>query len=588
MIDDAECGPYSASCDTLRIAHLQAPNISVIATEKGGHVSEQLSPRSEAEFFFISESEGRVEEAYVVVSPSQYFEGNDGLWSTFAMRVGNPPQNVRFLPGTTSTSALVVLPEGCLGASTECESTRGGIFKTNQSSTWSDVGIYGLGFENNLGYTDNGRFGYDTISLGYQGSGNPTINHTIVAGIAGSNFWFGQLGLSPQPTNFTDLNNPKPSFMMLLKQQNQIPSLSYSYTAGAKYRLKEVLGSLVLGGYDASRSRSSDLSFRFASDQSRDLTVGLQGLFTNATGANTSLINAGINIFIDSSIAELWLPLDVCTAFEAAFGLTFNSTAGLYLVNDTLHSQLLTQNPTVTFKIGDMATGGATVDIVLPYQSFDLKASFPVVAGNSSRYFPLRRAANDTQYTLGRTFLQEAHLIVDYERKNFSVYPCTWEVNSPERIVTIPPLRATDNSTMSSIDGAPKRHGFSQKKIAGIVIGILAIISILAATTWFFLIHKRRDDPNNDASAHSSIEVVIIDQQATTEVEGEAKYEAEGDARFDPLAEMEPQDTFEAEGNFKFLPGEVMGVLPIYELEGSSVEETYVEYPLDLKEGNWI
>jgi hypothetical protein len=27
---------------------------------------------------------------------------------------------------------------------------------------------------------------------------------------------------------------------------------------------------------------------------------------------------------------------------------------------------------------------------------------------NQTRYFPLQRAANDTQYTLGRTFLQEA------------------------------------------------------------------------------------------------------------------------------------------------------------------------------------
>jgi hypothetical protein len=376
--------------------------------------------------------------------------------------------------------------------------------------------------------------------------------------------------------------------MMLLKQQNQIPSLSYSYTAGAKYRLKEVLGSLVLGGYDASRSKSSGLSFSFASDLSRDLTVGLQGLSTNVTGANTSLMNAGINIFIDSSIAELWLPLDVCKAFEAAFGLTFNSTAGLYLVNDTLHSQLVAQNPTVTFKIGDTATGGATTDIVLPYQSFDLKASFPVVAGNSSRYFPLRRAANDTQYTLGRTFLQEAHIIIDYERKNFSVNPCIWEANSPERIIAIPRLRAVDHTTASSNDGVSKPHGFSQKKVAGIVVGLLAIISILAASSWFFLIHKRRDDSDNDASAHGSIEVVIVDQQTMTEVEGQAKYEAEGDARFDPLAEMEPQDTFEAEGNFKFLPGEVMGVLPIYELEGSSAEEAYLEYPLDLKEGNWI
>jgi hypothetical protein len=38
---------------------------------------------------------------------------------------------------------------------------RGGIFNINASSTWSNIGIYGLGFENNLGYTDAGQFGFD-------------------------------------------------------------------------------------------------------------------------------------------------------------------------------------------------------------------------------------------------------------------------------------------------------------------------------------------------------------------------------------------------------------------------------------------
>jgi len=43
----------------------------------------------------------------------------------------------------------------------------------------------------------------------------------------------------------------------------------------------------------------------------------------------------------------------------------------------------------------------------LPYAAFDLVADYPLVI-DSSRYFPLMRAANESQYTLGRTFLQEA------------------------------------------------------------------------------------------------------------------------------------------------------------------------------------
>ncbi len=77
------------------------------------------------------------------------------------------------------------------------------------------------------------------------------------------------------------------------------------------------------------------------------------------------------------------------------------------MVDDALHQSLLASNPNFTFTIADSTHGGAPVDIVLPYASFDLEATFPYVP-NNTRYFPIQRAANETQYTLGRTFLQEA------------------------------------------------------------------------------------------------------------------------------------------------------------------------------------
>lgn len=94
-------------------------------------------------------------------------------------------------------------------------------------------------------------------------------------------------------------------------------------------------------------------------------------------------------------------------AFENAFGLTWNATSELYLVNDTLHAILQASNINITFTLGVGKTGGDTVDITLPYASFDLRATPPLVQ-NTTSYFPLKRAANSTQYTLGRAFLQEA------------------------------------------------------------------------------------------------------------------------------------------------------------------------------------
>jgi hypothetical protein len=63
----------------------------------------------------------------------------------------------------------------------------------------------------------------------------------------------------------------------------------------------------------------------------------------------------------------------------------------------------------VKFQLGVTPKGGPSVDIVLPYAAFDLEASYPLVR-HPTRYFPLKRAANDSQYTLGRAFLQEAYV----------------------------------------------------------------------------------------------------------------------------------------------------------------------------------
>lgn len=143
-----------------------------------------------------------------------------------------------------------------------------------------------------------------------------------------------------------------------------------------------------------------------ADDVTRDLVVGLQSISYSGSTSATLLSNS-INIMIDSTDPNLWLPPDVCGAFEKAFGLTLDQTSGLYLVNDTHRDALLNSNAQVTFRLSDVKAGGDTVTVVLPYAAFDLTAGNPLVE-NTTHYFPLKRANNSTQYTLGRTFLQEA------------------------------------------------------------------------------------------------------------------------------------------------------------------------------------
>lgn len=179
--------------------------------------------------------------------------------------------------------------------------------------------------------------------------------------------------------------------------------------------LKQALGSLTLGGYDSSRFVPSNLSFDLAPETSRDLVVGIQSITANSPFGptdSTSLLPSPILSFIDSTVPQIWLPLDACEAFEQAFGLRWDPNTELYLVNDTLHNALLAHNASFTFQIRTVQidlTSDQTVNITLPYASFDLEVSYPIVESSSS-YFPIRRAANQSQYTLGRTFLQEAYV----------------------------------------------------------------------------------------------------------------------------------------------------------------------------------
>ena len=250
--------------------------------------------------------------------------------------------------------------------------------------------------------------------------------------------------------------------------------------------LNGVFASLILGGYDSSRSIPSNFTIPFASDNTRTLSVGVQSITASDTfqGSVDLLPNGGL-FLIDSSVPDLWLPISSCSVFEQAFGLTFDNATNLYTVNDTVHSRLRQSNPSVVFKIGIQPVHGPTVDISLPYGAFDLKASSPFYP-NATNYFPLRRAVNQTQYTLGRTFLQEAHLVVDHGRSNFSVNKAIFRDPNPEVIITIQPQLPTPSNLPSHHD-----H-LARGAVAGIALGAIAFSFAVIIITMFLLVkHKR-------------------------------------------------------------------------------------------------
>lgn len=364
-----------------------------------------------------------------------------------------------------------------------------------------------LSLEKNLGYNGDGMsgdYGFDNITLGWAGTNGPTVDKGIVSAYINQTFWLGTFGLNPAATNFTTLNDPKTSYMRSLKASNFIPSLAYGYTAGAIYRLNAVFGSLTLGGYDAARFTATNVTFPFYEDINKDLLVNVQSIRLESRGSSLGTYETSFAAYIDSTLPFLYLPEAACKVFESAFKLTWNATTKYYVVDSSLHESLVQQDPTVTLTLGPQISGGPTVVIPMPYSAFDLNVTYwnsPLVTRNTTApvgYFPLRRATDPTQYTLGRTFLQEAYLIADYDRGNFTVAPCKWDAGTTQqkiRSILSPDLQKIQDDADAAAASSKKLSGGA---IAGIVVGVLALIAIIVGLIVFFIVRKRRKNRNGD------------------------------------------------------------------------------------------
>jgi hypothetical protein len=503
-----------------------------------------------------------------------YRDGKDGPWSTFRIEVGTPSQQVRVIPASSQSSTWLVLPEACPDSKgKDCAANRGLLYKRNVSSTWGEYGSYHLNtiLEERVGLSGDGLYGYETLSLGWTGDNLPSLKNQLVAGIITSDFYLGSLSLSPRPSNFTDFNNPIPSFMQDLRNSSTpIPSLSWSYTAGAFNLAPKVFGSLILGGYDSTRFQSNDIIFPFGNDISLDFQVAIQSVTTNIT--DTPLLSTGIISYIDSLVPDIWLPIKTCQLFERAFGLIWNDTTELYLMNDTLHESLLEKNPIVSFKVGPQVSG-ASIIIDMPYWNFYQTATSAYVGNSSGLYFPLKRAANDSQYVLGRTFLQSAHISADYERSIFNLSQALYPSSSTEEkiVAVLPPLEENSpgegaNSNLSD------SSGIGTGAIAGITVGAFVLLVIIA--TGIFIMYRRK----KKAKSEEAHELDDTDVQKTQphEVPGDdLKYEVGEGLRHEVPGDMNPTVELSA-GRDQMKPAEADGTaLTIYEMPGEGPK--YVE-----------
>ena len=233
----------------------------------------------------------------------------------------------------------------------------------------------------------------------------------------------------------------------------------------------------------ASSTPSSNISYSWAGDNPYTLFEPSEAdLFT-----------------IDSSTPFLWLPEAVCARLEEVFDIVYNEVLQVYLLNTTQRETLANANISFTFDLADYPGSSNTVSLDLSYNAFDLALSygfpgldgvFPQMDSSSPGvpYLPVRKTANSTQYTIGRMFLQETYLIVDYQRNNFSISQAKFA------------LDAIDNQALMDIEppetNSPATNNQSSRQLSagewiGIAIGSLITLLVTTFLVCFFAFRRR-------------------------------------------------------------------------------------------------
>lgn len=445
----------------------------------------------------------------------------------------------------------------------------------NDSTTWDEHGQYRLDtfLEQRVGIEGDGLYGFDDVSLGWTGDGLPTIKNQSIAGTITSTLPIGSLGINSRPVNFTDYNSPIPSLLQTLRNQSTpIPSLSWSYTAGAYNLSPKVFGSLVLGGFDSTRFEPNDLTFPFGADLSLDLQVALQRISINGTGGKD--MSPSLITYVSTLVPDIWLPKDVCNSFAQAYGLSHNATTDDYYINNTMHELNLSRQPLARFEVGP-DTSGPSILIRLPYWNFYLAAQTENSGSAKTEQvfrFPIRTAANDSQYVLGRAFLQSAYISTDYERNTFNLSQALYPSTATKQ--NIMPILPPGLSTTSSTPGATSKGGPSTGLIAGAAAGGAVVVLALAAGIFIFCRRRKRKDK---IERHELEDLDPINPKPEELVGDQKRYEmAHGDGlKHEMVGDSDPRIELAA-GKDDQKPAEVANnEMAIYELPAT--ERKYVE-----------
>ena len=317
-----------------------------------------------------------------------------------------------------------------------------------------------------------------------------------------------------------------------LYQNGFIPSSSYGLHYGsAAFNLSL---SLWLGGYDASRIVGPVSSQSYQVDGGEGFVLDLLDIgiavdhgaspfnYTSKSGflasGNTTLSDRdtkSIPVQINFAAPYLNLPNSTCNAIAQELPVTYSSKYGLYLwnVDDPQYTKIITSPTYLNFSFPLSGDVSKTFAINVPFQLLNLTLDTPL-SSKPLQYFPCQppQDPNNQQYGLGRAFLQAAFVGVNWGdgRKQWFLAqapgPHISSVTDSQPIEdnqaptnsggswvsswnsSWTPLAATEGNgpsvssgngpSVSTQTSAPNKNGLSGGAIAGIVVGVVALIGI--------------------------------------------------------------------------------------------------------------
>lgn len=322
---------------------------------------------------------------------------------------------------------------------------------------------------------------------------------------------------------------------------------------------------MVLGGFDEAAFDANDAAFLV--DPGTGLTVHMSSLVVSNTLVGTMSVplnGTTVAMSVDSAFSELWLPPAVCNSLAHALNLTLDPSTGRYLIDQDTHSNLVAASPEFTFTLAANDSSAQAVDIVLPWSAFD-QLLLPPIYQSAVPYFPLRQTPKGSTSVLGRTFLQEAYVVVDWERGNFTLAQARSESATPSVVAIMP-----------ASDGYPQSQSLGTGPIAGIVVGAVLLFGILAAA----ILYLRRIRRAREARmAQNAIWASSEAEKTGSELQGReagGANELHGDAVGTSELRGKPVGTLELHGDvlLRELHGDPVKQQlmsrPVYELDGAS------------------